>query len=70
MTSERDFPGGPEADSVLPKQGVWVWSLVRELDPTAATKSLHAKTKIPPLHATTEDRVSCNYDLVQPTNKK
>ena len=30
----RDFPGGPVAKTVLPKQGTRVWSLVRELDPT------------------------------------
>ena len=29
-----DFPGGPVADSMLPTQGAWVQSLVRELDPT------------------------------------
>ena len=28
----RDFPGGPVADSLLPIQGAWVQSLVRELD--------------------------------------
>ena len=27
----RDFPGGPMVDSVLPLQGAWVQSLVREL---------------------------------------
>ena len=29
-----DFPGGPLADSTLPMQGAWVWSLAGELDPT------------------------------------
>ena len=31
----RDFPGGPVAKTVLPMQGVWVRSLVRDLDPTS-----------------------------------
>ena len=26
-----DFPDGPVVDSILPTQGAWVWSLVREL---------------------------------------
>ena len=30
----RDFPGGPVAKTLLPIQGAWVPSLVRELDPT------------------------------------
>ena len=30
----EDFPGGPVAKTVLPVQGAWVKSLVRELDPT------------------------------------
>ena len=29
-----DFPAGPVATTVLPMQGAWVRSLVRELDPT------------------------------------
>ena len=33
-----DFTGGPMAKTVLPMQGVQVWSLVRKLAPTAATK--------------------------------
>ena len=40
------FPGGPGAESVLPMQGAWVPPLVRELDPRAATKTLHATTKL------------------------
>ena len=38
---KKDFPGGPEADSRLPKQGAWVQSLVRGISfPHAATKDL------------------------------
>ena len=33
---DRDFPGGPVTDSMLPLQGAWVQSLGREL------RSLHA----------------------------
>ena len=29
-----DFPCGPAAKTLLPVQGTWVQSLVRELDPT------------------------------------
>ena len=29
-----DFPGGPVVKTALPMQGVQVWSLARELDPT------------------------------------
>ena len=29
-----DFPGGPVAETELPMQVDWVWSLVREVDPT------------------------------------
>ena len=28
-----DRPGGPVAKTLLPMQGVWVWTLIRELDP-------------------------------------
>ena len=42
-----DFPGGPVAKTLLPMQGAWVWSLVREQLPYATTKSLHATTKDP-----------------------
>ena len=38
----KGFPGSSVAKTVFPTQGTWVWSLVRELDPT---KSLHAATK-------------------------
>ena len=31
---------------MLPMQGAWVPPLVRELDPRAATKTLHATTKL------------------------
>ena len=30
----KDFSGGPVAETVLPKQGAQVQSVVRELDPT------------------------------------
>ena len=40
-----------------PKAGAWVRSLVRELDPHAATKSSHAATK---------DTACRDEDLVQP----
>ena len=39
-----DF-AGPVAETVLPMQGSWVQSLVRELDPHAPTKNSHAATK-------------------------
>ena len=44
---DRNFPGGPVADSMPPMQGTRVQSLVMELDPTCCTKSLHATMKIP-----------------------
>ena len=34
-----------DQDSMLSMQGAWTQSLVRELDPHAAAKSLHATTK-------------------------
>jgi len=47
--NDRNLPGGPEAESVLPAQGALVQSLVRELDSLpphhATTKSSHAMTK-------------------------
>ena len=33
-TGIGDFPGGPVAKTLLPKQGAWVRSLVSKLDPT------------------------------------
>ena len=33
-THGTDFPGGPEAVSILPMQRAQVQSLVKELDPT------------------------------------
>ena len=33
-TQLRDFPGGPVAKTLLPMQGAWVRSPVRDLDPT------------------------------------
>ena len=30
----KNFSGGPVAKTLFPMQGAWVWSLVRELDPT------------------------------------
>ena len=46
--------GGPAAKILLPVQGAWVQSLVRELDPHAATKrTCRPQGKI-------QDAVSCN----------
>ena len=45
ITKNRDFPGGPVAKTLLPVQKPWVLSLVRDLDPHAATKSSRAATK-------------------------
>jgi len=54
----RGFPGGPVAKTVLPRQGAWVQSLVRELDPTCHNERSHmSQRKIP--HAATKD-LSCN----------
>ena len=44
ITDARDFLG-PVAKTLLPKQGAWVGSLVRELDPTCMQLSLHATVK-------------------------
>ena len=41
------LPGGPGAELVLPMQGARVPPLVRELDPHAATETLHATAKLP-----------------------
>ena len=49
----RDFPDGPVAKTVLPRQGAQVPTLVRELDPIPQQrvhmlqlKTLHATMKI------------------------
>lgn len=43
----QDFPSGPGYK--LPMQGAGVQRLVRELDPHATTKSLHATAGRPPV---------------------
>ena len=55
---DRNFPGGPVANSILPLQGTRVQSLVVELDPTCCAKSLHATVKIP--RATTKTPMQPN----------
>ena len=34
----RDYPGSPVAETLLPTQGIWVQSLVRELAPTCLSE--------------------------------
>ena len=40
-----DFPGGPVAKTVFPKQGTRVWFLVRELDPTGQLRPQGSQIK-------------------------
>ena len=40
-----DFPGGPAAKTGFPKQGTWVWFLVRELDPTGQLRPQSSQIK-------------------------
>ena len=51
-----DFPGGPVAKMAFPVQGVWVQSLVRELDPTSSN------LKTP--YATMNNSMHCNDNPV------
>ena len=52
----EDFPGSPVAKVAFPMQGVWVQSLVRELDPTCSNLKI--------LYATMNDSVHCNNNPV------
>ena len=49
-----DFPGGPVAKTLLPMQGAWIQSLIRELDSACHNEKIpHSSTKI-------EDPAGCN----------
>ena len=42
----EDVPGGPVAKTLLPMQQAWVQPLIKELDPTAASKTWHCQIHI------------------------
>ena len=60
-SAERDSPDTPVTKSMRPMQGAWVWSLVRELDPTCLNQGVcMPQLKIPRATKKIEDPMCCD----------